>query len=247
MRDILFSLDHNQTWRLGWQLTTQDGWQVNSRILDLADPDLGLDLPTGRQGGGGPSCLQRWICELLFYGYQRQRRLQGKNIHWKLWKYIRLMNNFVSFYAMLFSILCIYPQFNQVFAECGRVWLRRSWTFFFLASSPSLWYKAYFTQIPNVSYFRVLVHDLAFQYRPCVFQARITVITGWVLGKGPCGPTCNVGDVGRSTRDSRRGVIIASGDRARFGNWSKEMQPLDNSITATYEDITNHVNDMIQG
>ncbi|XP_053395975.1 uncharacterized protein LOC128556097 [Mercenaria mercenaria] len=31
----------------------------------------------------------------------------------------------------------------------------------------------------------------------------IELITGWVLGKGPCGPACNSTDIGRSTRSTR--------------------------------------------
>ncbi|XP_053389988.1 uncharacterized protein LOC123552583, partial [Mercenaria mercenaria] len=31
----------------------------------------------------------------------------------------------------------------------------------------------------------------------------IELITGWVLGKGPCGPGCNSSDIGRSTRSTR--------------------------------------------
>ncbi|XP_060571796.1 uncharacterized protein LOC132729977 [Ruditapes philippinarum] len=35
----------------------------------------------------------------------------------------------------------------------------------------------------------------------------VELITGWVLGKGPCGPACSISDIGRSTRVTRPGVV----------------------------------------
>ena len=72
----------------------------------------------------------------------------------------------------------------------------------------------------------------------------MTVITGWVLGKGPCGPGCSVADVGSQTHDRRLQVIRDTGNPAIFGNWSTE-QELGGQIWI--DDITDIVNRQIQG
>lgn len=78
-------------------------------------------------------------------------------------------------------------------------------------------------------------------------QAHITVITGWVLGHGPCGPNCSVTDVGKPTHHSRASVIQATGNPSIFGNWSKEQETTDSVSTIVVKSITDIVNQNIQG
>ena len=53
-------------------------------------------------------------------------------------------------------------------------------------------------------------------------QVIIELITGWVLGKGPCGNLCNKGDIGRSTNTTRPSMISANPDY--LGTFSKEYK-----------------------
>ena len=78
-------------------------------------------------------------------------------------------------------------------------------------------------------------------------QAHVTVITGWVLGHGPCGPGCSVNDVGKSTHSSRASVIQATGNPVIFGNWSKEQETVGLFANIDEVSITDIVNKNIQG
>ena len=62
-------------------------------------------------------------------------------------------------------------------------------------------------------------------YRQIVIQAHIDLITGWKLGKGPCGPSCKKTDVGKDTRSSRDSYETSNSDIYYFGNWSTETGP----------------------
>ena len=63
----------------------------------------------------------------------------------------------------------------------------------------------------------------------CPFKVKITLITGWTLGLGPCGPNCSERDLRRSTRDSRNEMLQQHG-RAYFGNWSFELNTRENGV-----------------
>ncbi|XP_012942777.1 uncharacterized protein LOC106012939 [Aplysia californica] len=56
---------------------------------------------------------------------------------------------------------------------------------------------------------------------PSSYLIRFTVITGWRLGRGPCGPKCSVGDIGRST-DTQRHLMTTSNPEY-FGSWTLEV------------------------
>ncbi|XP_076441618.1 uncharacterized protein LOC143280810 isoform X2 [Babylonia areolata] len=87
------------------------------------------------------------------------------------------------------------------------------------------------------------------------YRVYVTVITGWVLGHGPCGPGCNEGDVDKPTHDRRLHRINSTGDPTIFGNWSTETgvqgpkggTGSSASSTITIADITDIVNSNIQG
>lgn len=46
------------------------------------------------------------------------------------------------------------------------------------------------------------------------------VVTSWILGEGPCGPDCNLADIGRSTLGTRREQEVAHANDFYFGNYS---------------------------
>lgn len=46
------------------------------------------------------------------------------------------------------------------------------------------------------------------------------VTTRWVLGRGPCGPDCNIKDIGRSTLSSRKQQEALYSDSFYFGNFT---------------------------
>lgn len=66
----------------------------------------------------------------------------------------------------------------------------------------------------------------------------IELISGWVLGKGPCGPTCSKADIGRSTRITRSSMM--SSDPDHFGNFTLEYNNKDRRYITT--DIYTRVN-----
>ncbi|KAK3755389.1 hypothetical protein RRG08_026119 [Elysia crispata] len=73
----------------------------------------------------------------------------------------------------------------------------------------------------------------------------MTIVTGWELTEGPCGPNCSVADIGRSTVVTRAEFINRTGDSEYFGRWSLESRYVDSSVGRS--DITDHVNKNIQG
>ncbi|XP_067682589.1 uncharacterized protein [Haliotis asinina] len=56
---------------------------------------------------------------------------------------------------------------------------------------------------------------------PNAYQIELTAVTGWVLDKGPCGVTCSINDLGRSSIVTRRHMLDMYGD-LYFGNWTSE-------------------------
>ncbi|GFR65259.1 carboxyl-ester lipase [Elysia marginata] len=80
---------------------------------------------------------------------------------------------------------------------------------------------------------------------PEYYTVRMTIVTGWELDKGPCGPNCTVADIGRSTVVTRAEFINRTGDSEYFGRWSLESRYPDTSVGRS--DITDHVNKNIQG
>ena len=51
------------------------------------------------------------------------------------------------------------------------------------------------------------------------------LISGWVLGKGPCGQSCSEVDVGRETFHTRQAMTTNYGE-AYFGQWFEEYRKL---------------------
>jgi hypothetical protein len=71
-----------------------------------------------------------------------------------------------------------------------------------------------------------------------LFQVFIELISGWVLGKGPCGPACSKADIGRSTRITRSSMM--SSDPYYFGHFTLEYKNKDKTYITT--DIYTRVN-----
>nr|KAG5712298.1 hypothetical protein BaRGS_023877 [Batillaria attramentaria] len=84
------------------------------------------------------------------------------------------------------------------------------------------------------------------KYDDDIYKVRVTLITSWVLGKGPCGPGCGPDDVGTTTHDRRLQIIANTHDPVIFGNWSTERK---RSVIshAEFQDITDTVTQNIQG
>ncbi|GFO49255.1 integrin beta-like protein a [Plakobranchus ocellatus] len=80
---------------------------------------------------------------------------------------------------------------------------------------------------------------------PAYYTVRMTIVTGWELSKGPCGPNCSVDDIGRSTELTRAEMINRTGDREYFGKWSLEIGYANTSVGRA--SITDHVNKNIRG
>ncbi|XP_046355794.2 uncharacterized protein LOC124134797 [Haliotis rufescens] len=74
--------------------------------------------------------------------------------------------------------------------------------------------------------------------KPNAHQVELTVVTGWVLGEGPCGEHCSTKDLGRSTITSRKIMTDLYGD-AYFGNWTSETNYLHGNIS--FRTITDKV------
>lgn len=76
------------------------------------------------------------------------------------------------------------------------------------------------------------------------FQALLTIVTGWVLGEGPCGERCSISDVGRSTVTSRNHMLDMNGD-VYFGNWT--FKGYYTPRNTTYSVITGEVSKRLFG
>ena len=53
-------------------------------------------------------------------------------------------------------------------------------------------------------------------------QAHLDILTGWKLGKGPCGPHCTKHNVGESTALSRKAIEAKQPEY--FGTWTAEYK-----------------------
>jgi hypothetical protein len=69
-------------------------------------------------------------------------------------------------------------------------------------------------------------------------QVILELITGWVLGKGPCGPSCSKVDIGRSTKSTRATII--SSDSHSLGTFALEYKKSDKATNKT--EINTRVN-----
>ncbi|XP_025104810.1 uncharacterized protein LOC112570537 isoform X1 [Pomacea canaliculata] len=78
------------------------------------------------------------------------------------------------------------------------------------------------------------------------YTAKVTLVTGWVLGLGPCGPNCTVGDVGQSTHDRRLQTIQQRHDTTYFGGWTLEEQRRFGEL-ADVDDVTDEVSRNLTG
>ncbi|XP_060582136.1 uncharacterized protein LOC132738608 isoform X2 [Ruditapes philippinarum] len=70
----------------------------------------------------------------------------------------------------------------------------------------------------------------------------IELITGWVLGEGPCGPGCTKSDIGRSTRLTRPQMVTTNPDylgkflKEHKSNASTQLIPMDTRVNSTYNE-----------
>ncbi|XP_060593498.1 uncharacterized protein LOC132747979, partial [Ruditapes philippinarum] len=70
----------------------------------------------------------------------------------------------------------------------------------------------------------------------------IELITGWVLGKGPCGSGCTKSDIGRSTRLTRPKMVSNNPDylgkfsKEQKSNASTELISMDTRVNSTYNE-----------
>ncbi|XP_060601103.1 neurogenic locus notch homolog protein 2-like [Ruditapes philippinarum] len=80
----------------------------------------------------------------------------------------------------------------------------------------------------------------------------IELITGWVLGKGPCGAACSRTDIGRSTRSTRQ-MLLSSGylghftlEQKKADHYSIETRDIDADVNKTYNETVIDVDEYSQ-
>ncbi|KAL3873677.1 hypothetical protein ACJMK2_036769 [Sinanodonta woodiana] len=56
------------------------------------------------------------------------------------------------------------------------------------------------------------------------FEVQLDVISGWVLGLGPCGINCSRDSINSDTKATREEVLQKQGNSRFFGNWSVEFK-----------------------
>ncbi|KAL3873707.1 hypothetical protein ACJMK2_036797, partial [Sinanodonta woodiana] len=56
------------------------------------------------------------------------------------------------------------------------------------------------------------------------FEVQLDVISGWVLGLGPCGINCSRASINSNTKAAREEVLQKEGDINLFGNWTVEFK-----------------------
>ena len=59
------------------------------------------------------------------------------------------------------------------------------------------------------------------------------MITGWVLGMGPCGRNCTKKSVGDSTKNTRLQIENDMADNKYFGEWQSEIKRPNTPINST--------------
>ncbi|XP_052767866.1 uncharacterized protein LOC128208348 [Mya arenaria] len=81
--------------------------------------------------------------------------------------------------------------------------------------------------------------------------AKMEIISGWVLGTGPCGPNCSRADVGRSTKPSRQMMETLTNDSIYFGNFTTDfkrgnevIKPLHDRMLQNYTEVVLAVNEI---
>ncbi|KAL3873734.1 hypothetical protein ACJMK2_036823 [Sinanodonta woodiana] len=68
------------------------------------------------------------------------------------------------------------------------------------------------------------------------FEVQLDVISGWVLGLGPCGINCSRASINSNTKGTREEVLHKQGDSHFFGNWTVEFT-INNIYYAHFLDI----------
>lgn len=75
-------------------------------------------------------------------------------------------------------------------------------------------FTAHTMKIPRYHKLNDTLNNTETQLVDCLFiavclkyQVKFELITGWVFGKGPCGPQCAPTDIGKSTKISRQQVL----------------------------------------
>ncbi|KAL3873681.1 hypothetical protein ACJMK2_036773 [Sinanodonta woodiana] len=56
------------------------------------------------------------------------------------------------------------------------------------------------------------------------FEVQLDVISGWVLGLGPCGINCSRASINSNTNITREEVLQKQGDSRFYGNWTVEFK-----------------------
>ena len=59
------------------------------------------------------------------------------------------------------------------------------------------------------------------------------MITGWALGKGPCGRNCSKHSVGDSTKRTRLQIENEMNDTNYFGQWQSEIKRVGYQVNST--------------
>ena len=66
----------------------------------------------------------------------------------------------------------------------------------------------------------------------------LDVLTGWRLGMGPCGKTCNRTSIGSLTKQTRFHMENEMNDATYFGIWNSEIQrPYQTIISSSLTDM----------
>ncbi|KAL3873708.1 hypothetical protein ACJMK2_036798 [Sinanodonta woodiana] len=71
-------------------------------------------------------------------------------------------------------------------------------------------------------------------------EVQLDVISGWVLGKGPCGINCSRASINSNTEAARKEVLQKQGGSHIFGNWTVEIKT-NGMKTSQVMDITQDV------
>ena len=74
---------------------------------------------------------------------------------------------------------------------------------------------------------------------------QLQVITGWVLGMGPCGRNCSKASLGASTLQTRLQIERDTNEQTYFGEWQAEVKQPGSPLIKT--DITNMIRANMSG
>lgn len=73
-------------------------------------------------------------------------------------------------------------------------------------------------QLCNTEYIKISKRN----NKKYLLQVTVELITGWRLGKGPCGPGCSKSDIGRSTGSTR--PLMLQSDTSYLGDFKVEYR-----------------------